>query len=69
MKGQRIKALDPPYAESIQNDFNTIMPPDIPPLNIFRTVANNLIFNVVLVYIVFIHSSVTRTMVLYCRLM
>lgn len=41
MKEQRIKALDPPYAESIQNDFNTIMPPGIPPLNIFRTVAHN----------------------------
>ncbi len=41
MKNQRIKPLDPPYAEGIQNDFNTIMPSGIPPLHIFRTVAHN----------------------------
>jgi alkylhydroperoxidase family enzyme len=41
MNEQRIKAVDPPYAENIQKDFDTIMPAGIPPLNIFRTVANN----------------------------
>ena len=41
MSEQRVKALDPPYTEDIQKDFDTIMPPGIPPLNIFRTVAHN----------------------------
>jgi alkylhydroperoxidase family enzyme len=41
METQRIKALNPPYDEEIQKDFDTIMPPGIPPLNIFRTIANN----------------------------
>ncbi len=41
MNTQRIKALDPPYAEDIEKNFNIIMPAGIPPLNIFRTVAHN----------------------------
>jgi alkylhydroperoxidase family enzyme len=41
MATQRIKLIEPPYNEDVQNDFNVIMPKGVPPLNIFRTVANN----------------------------
>lgn len=41
MEAQRIKAIEPPYDKSIQEDFDKIMPPGIPPLNLFKTVANN----------------------------
>jgi len=41
MENQRVKPLNPPYADDIQKDFDTIMPPGIPPLKIFRTVAEN----------------------------
>jgi alkylhydroperoxidase family enzyme len=41
MNEQRIKAVVPPYQDSVQKDFDTIMPPGMPPLNIFRTVAAN----------------------------
>lgn len=41
MEDQRIKAVEPPYSKQLQEDFDFIMPEGIPPLNIFRTVANN----------------------------
>lgn len=41
MQAQRIKAVEPPYAEDIRREFDRIMPPGMAPLNIFRTVANN----------------------------
>ncbi|MBU3917144.1 carboxymuconolactone decarboxylase family protein [bacterium] len=41
MEKQRIKAIEPPYPESVQKDFDTIMPAGMPPLNVFLTVANN----------------------------
>lgn len=37
----RIAPLDPPYTTDMQKNFDTIMPPGIPPLGIFRTVAHN----------------------------
>jgi len=37
----RIPAITPPYADNIQGSFDTVMPEGMPPLNIFRTVANN----------------------------
>src|ERR1700741_1814768 len=36
----RIPPLDPPYAETMQQDFDRVMR-GAPPLNIFRTVAHN----------------------------
>ncbi len=41
MQVQRINAIEPPYTDDVQRDFDRIMPPGMPPLNIFRTVANN----------------------------
>ncbi len=41
MKKQRIKVVEPPYPDSIQKDFDILMPAGMPPLNIFRTIANN----------------------------
>jgi alkylhydroperoxidase family enzyme len=37
----RIKPLTSPYASDIQANFDTIMPPGMAPLNIFRTVGHN----------------------------
>jgi alkylhydroperoxidase family enzyme len=37
----RIKAVTTPYSEDVQKAFDTIMPPGMPPLNIFTSVANN----------------------------
>ncbi len=37
----RIKPLSPPYASQVQANFDTIMPPGMAPLNIFRTVGHN----------------------------
>jgi len=37
----RIAPLTPPYTADIQKNFDVIMPPGIPPLGIFRTVAHN----------------------------
>lgn len=37
----RINPINAPYNESITADFNTVMPPGMPPLSIFRTVAHN----------------------------
>jgi alkylhydroperoxidase family enzyme len=41
MSTPRIKALSPPYADGVQQDFDHIMPPGIPPLKLFRTVGIN----------------------------
>ena len=40
MSTPRISLVDPPYPESLQQDFDRIMR-GLPPLNIFRTVAHN----------------------------
>jgi len=37
----RISPINAPYSEEITADFNTVMPPGMPPLSIFRTVAHN----------------------------
>lgn len=41
MSNQRIEAVEPPYSEELQSSFDVVMPPGIPPFNIFRTVGNN----------------------------
>ncbi|CAA0125096.1 Uncharacterised protein [Halioglobus japonicus] len=41
MRKQRIMTIEPPYPQSVQASFDTVMPQGIPPLNIFKTVANN----------------------------
>jgi alkylhydroperoxidase family enzyme len=41
MSAPRIAPVDPPYAEDVQDAFNKIMPPGVPPLNIFRTYAQH----------------------------
>ena len=40
MSAQRIPLVDPPYPETLQQDFDRVMR-GLPPLNIFRTVARN----------------------------
>jgi len=37
----RIPPLEAPFTEDVEADFNTIMPPGMPPLSIFKTVAHN----------------------------
>ncbi|MEH6345342.1 MAG: carboxymuconolactone decarboxylase family protein [Bermanella sp.] len=37
----RINPINAPYSEEITADFNTVMPPGMPPLSIFRTMAHN----------------------------
>ena len=39
--GPRITPLEPPYSEELQRSFDVVMPPGVPPLNIFRTVGRN----------------------------
>ncbi len=41
MPNQRIDQLSPPYPAAVQKEFDVIMPAGVPPLNIFRTVAQN----------------------------
>ena len=41
MSQPRIKSIEPPYTDQLQESFNVVMPPGMPPLNIFRTVGNN----------------------------
>lgn len=41
MSMPRIQPLNPPYAASVQQDFERIMPPGVPPLKLFRTVGHN----------------------------
>ncbi|MBL4739606.1 MAG: carboxymuconolactone decarboxylase family protein [Sneathiella sp.] len=37
----RITPLKSPFSAEVEADFNTIMPPGMPPLSIFKTVAHN----------------------------
>ncbi|MGO9356210.1 MAG: carboxymuconolactone decarboxylase family protein [Xanthobacteraceae bacterium] len=37
----RIAPLVPPYAADVQQDFDRIMPPGVPPLLLFRTIATS----------------------------
>jgi 4-carboxymuconolactone decarboxylase len=37
----RISPLDPPYAPEVAETLRRMMPPDVEPLNLFRTVAHN----------------------------
>ena len=37
----RIEPLEAPFTEQVTRDFNVVMPPGMPPLGIFRTVAKN----------------------------
>jgi len=37
----RIPPLKAPFSAELEADFNTIMPPGMPPLSIFKTVAHN----------------------------
>ena len=37
----RISPVNAPYSEEITADFNTVMPPGMPPLTLFRTMAHN----------------------------
>ncbi len=41
MAAPRIAPIEPPYAETVQDAFNKIMPPGRDPLIIFRTFAHN----------------------------
>lgn len=41
MSHQRIAPVDPPFSERLEESFRVVMPPGMPPLNIFRTVGNN----------------------------
>jgi alkylhydroperoxidase family enzyme len=41
MQNQRIKSIEPPYSERIQESFSVVMPSGMAPLNIFRAVGNN----------------------------
>jgi hypothetical protein len=41
MSTPRIQALNPPYADSVQQELNRIMPPGIPPLKLFRAVGRD----------------------------
>lgn len=37
----RIAPLDPPYPEDVQAHFDAVMPPGVPPLILFRTIASS----------------------------
>ncbi len=37
----RIAPLEPPYPPQVQEQFDKVMPPDVPPLVLFRTVATS----------------------------
>ena len=41
MSQSRIKSIEPPYTDEIQESFNVVMPQGMPPLNLFRAVGNN----------------------------
>jgi hypothetical protein len=41
MMTSRIKAVAAPFGEDVQKAFDTIMPPGMPPLNIFTSLASN----------------------------
>lgn len=37
----RIPPIEPPYDSQVQSDFEALMPPGMPPLRLFRTLAHN----------------------------
>jgi 4-carboxymuconolactone decarboxylase len=37
----RIAPLDPPYPPAVAEDFSALMPPGMPPIGLFRTLAKN----------------------------
>ena len=37
----RLAPLDPPYAEGVAETLAAMMPPGMPPLALFRTIAHN----------------------------
>lgn len=37
----RVAPLDPPYADPVAEDLGKLMPPGIPPIRLFRTLAHN----------------------------
>ena len=41
MPGERIHPLQAPYAADVQAAFETVMPPGVPPLKLFRSMARN----------------------------
>lgn len=41
MSQSRVQPLDAPYDPAIQAAFDRVMPPGVPPLNLFRSVARN----------------------------
>ena len=41
MTAPRIAPLEPPYSASMEADFARVMPPGVPPLLLFRTIARN----------------------------
>lgn len=41
MQRPRIAPLDPPYAPELAEELSRFMPPGIPPLRLFRTLAHN----------------------------
>jgi alkylhydroperoxidase family enzyme len=41
MAAARIAPLEPPYSATMEADFARIMPPGVPPLLLFRTIARN----------------------------
>ena len=41
MNMPRVVPLDPPYAPAIQAAFDVVMPPGMPPLKLFRSLAHN----------------------------
>ena len=41
MSHSRIKAIEPPYTDSVQESFDVVMPTGMAPLNIFRAIGNN----------------------------
>lgn len=41
MSNARVQPLQPPYADAIQASFDRVMPPGMPPLKLFRSMAHN----------------------------
>ena len=41
MSHSRVQPLQPPYATEIQAAFDRVMPPGMPPLKLFRSMAHN----------------------------
>ena len=41
MTAARLAPLDPPYAAEVADDLARLMPPGMPPISLFRTIAHN----------------------------